>query len=65
RRDRKVKEIEEIKALCDSYYRHPPVELDEIKNARLHTIYILNVDTASVEETDPVDYLRRTQKMVY
>lgn len=58
-------EVKEIKALCDLYYSNPPVSLDEIRNARLHTIYILDVDNALVRETDPRDYLERTNKMTY
>jgi hypothetical protein len=29
----------DVKALCDKYYKNPPLSFDEIKNARLHTIY--------------------------
>jgi hypothetical protein len=64
-RIRKASEIEEIKNLCDLYYHDPPVELDEIRNARLHTIYILNVDDGSLLETDPADYLRKTTEITY
>jgi hypothetical protein len=64
-RHRTAEEIEEIKTLCDLYYNNPPVRLDEIRNARLHAIYLLNVDAGSVEETDPLSYLRRTKRMVY
>lgn len=64
-KDRTVEEVAEVKALCDEYYSSPPVGLDEIRNARLHTIYILDVDKASVKETDPLDYLEKTTKMSY
>ncbi len=64
-RNRRVEEIQDIKRLCDQYYTSPPVGLDEIRNARLHTIYILDVDEASVKETDPQDYLEKTAKMSY
>lgn len=56
-RYRTEREIREIKQLCDLYYSNPPVSLSEIKNARLHTIYLLDVEKASVQEVDPEDYI--------
>jgi len=58
-------EILEIKGLCDLYYKNPPVSLEEIKNARLHTIYIVDVDRAEVRETDPMDYAEKSEKWKY
>ena len=59
-RYRTDEEIKEIKALCDLYYSNPPVSIEEIRNARLHAIYILDVDKAEVTETDPNDYFEKT-----
>lgn len=59
-RNRSLKELEEIKNLCDTYYRNPPVSLDEIRNARLHAIYIINVEEAAVKEMDPSAYSEST-----
>lgn len=56
-RYRKSEELKEIKSRCDLYYKNPPVSLDEIKNARLHTIYIIDVDGAVVQEIDPGSYV--------
>ena len=53
-------EVEKLKALCDRYYRNPPVTIDEILNTRLHTIYLVNVDEASVTEVDPVTYIEKS-----
>lgn len=64
-RYRTEEEMKGIKDLCDLYYRNPPVSLDEIKNARLHTIYIIDVDKAEVKETDPVDYAEKSEKWAY
>ncbi len=58
-RDRTVEELKYLKTLCDFYYRNPPVSLDEIKNARLHTIYIIDVDGVAVREADPATYLEK------
>ncbi len=52
-------EVEEIKGLCDLYYSNPPVSHEEIRNARLHAVYILDIDNATVQETDPEDYAEK------
>ncbi|MBS7648727.1 MAG: hypothetical protein QXK89_00995 [Candidatus Bathyarchaeia archaeon] len=60
-RYRTQSEIKEIKNLCDLYYSNPPVNFDEIKNARLHAIYVIDIDKGLVRETDPNTYLERMQ----
>ncbi|MEM1607225.1 MAG: hypothetical protein QW145_03595 [Candidatus Bathyarchaeia archaeon] len=62
-RYRTPSEIREIKALCDLYYSNPPVTIEEIRNARLHAIYIIDVDRGVVKETDPNTYLERMQEI--
>ncbi len=56
-RGRKSEELREVKSRCDLYYKNPPVSLDEIKNARLHTIYVINVDGVTIREVDPSTYV--------
>jgi hypothetical protein len=58
-RDRTMEDLKYLKTLCDLYYRNPPVSFDEIKNAHLHTIYIIDVDGVAVREFDPVTYLEK------
>jgi len=58
-RARKIKDLEAIKALCDLYYQNPPVTLEEIKNARIHVIYIINVDGVTVRESEPEEYAKK------
>jgi hypothetical protein len=58
-RNRTQQEIEQIKNLCDAYYQKPPVTEDEIKNARIQEIYIVDVDRAKATEIDPDAYLKR------
>ncbi len=55
-RNRKVAEIKRIKELCDKYYKNPPISTGEIQNARLHSVYIISVDDANVNELDPEAY---------
>ena len=61
-RNRADWEIIQIKRLCDAYYQKPPVALEEIRNARIHEIYIIDVDHAKVQEVDPEAYLKRAMK---
>ncbi|MGE5575166.1 MAG: hypothetical protein ACM3UL_03425 [Ignavibacteria bacterium] len=58
-RKRSEQEIEQIKNLCDAYYQKPPVTFEEVRNARIQEIYIIDVDRARVQEIDPEAYLKR------
>ncbi len=58
-RRRTPEEIKAIKKLCDKYYQNPPVTEEEICNARIQEIYIINVDQAKVQEIDPEAYMKR------
>jgi hypothetical protein len=61
-RNRTQQEIEQIKNLCDAYYQKPPVTVDEIRNARIQEIYIIDVDRVIVQEIDPETYLKRAMQ---
>ncbi len=52
-------EIRTIKQYCDLYYSNPPVTREEILNARIHSVHIIDVDNMTVRETNPQDYIRR------
>lgn len=60
-RERAVEEAVEIKKLCDRYYRHPPITLDEILNAKLNGVLMVNVDKGRVEEISINVYLKLKQ----
>ncbi|MEM2872566.1 MAG: hypothetical protein QXD82_00155 [Nitrososphaerales archaeon] len=62
---RRVDEILEVKTLCDKYYKNPPVSFDEIKNARLHAIYIIDLDRVLVREMDPEAYIDEVSKISF
>jgi len=64
-RNRKPEELREIKSRCDLYYKNPPVSLDEIRNARLHTIYVIDVDGVTVQEVDPSIYVENKVRFSY
>lgn len=58
-RERKSEDLKMIKNLCDLYYQSPPVSLKEIRDARIHVIYIIDVDEGAVGEVDPETYVKR------
>jgi hypothetical protein len=58
-RARTKKELKHLKTLCDLYYKNPPVSLEEIRNARIHIIYIIDVDGTTVKEVDPATYIEK------
>ncbi len=61
-RNRSDQEIEQIKNLCDAFYQKPPVTVEEIRNARIHEVYIIDVDLVKVQEIDPEAYLKRAMQ---
>ncbi len=56
-RFRTEEEVMYIKSLCDQYYTNPPVSLEEIRNARLHSIYVVDVDNVSIREWEVNEYM--------
>jgi hypothetical protein len=50
--------------LCDKYYRNPPVTLNEIQAARLHMIYIINIDDGKITEMDIESYFEAIGSMM-
>ncbi len=55
-RARTDNEMEETKKLCDRYYRDPPITLQEIATARIHSVFLIDVDSGYVRELDPESY---------
>jgi len=58
-RERKPEDLWAIKSLCDLYYVNPPVTVKEVKDARIHAVYIIDVDEAAVREMEPETYVNR------
>ena len=63
-RDRRHAEIQQVKLLCDKYYRNPPVSLNQILTGRLHIIYIINIDDGKVVEMDVESYFEAVSSMI-
>lgn len=51
-------EIKKIKMMCDRFYRNPPLEPDDILNAKLNSIYLINIDKGFAKQIDPVSYYK-------
>jgi len=62
---RKPDEIQALKALCDIYYNRPPIEVDELRNCRIHSIIILNIDELEMVELSPETYYERILRYIY
>ncbi len=63
-RERSEEELVRLKTFLDKYYRHPPVTLEELSYARLHTLMVVDVDNAVVEELDPQRYYEALAEIV-
>jgi hypothetical protein len=56
-RARTVEEAGKIKSLTDVRYNKPEIPVDELMGARLHSVFIIDVDSATAQEFDPQTYL--------
>lgn len=61
---RKKEDVKKVKNLCDRYYKNPPISYDDILNARLHSIYLINVDKNFAKALDPQGYVDLTEKLL-
>lgn len=55
-RHRTTQEAIDIKAMTDVYYNKPPISLAELQYARIHSIFVIDVDDATTSEFDPETY---------
>ena len=56
-------EIEEIKKLVDRFYKNPPIAIEDILNARLHSVYLINIDKCFAKQMDPYTYMELIEKL--
>jgi hypothetical protein len=61
---RKKEDVKKVQNLCDRYYKNPPINYDDILNARLHSIYLINVDKNFAKALDPQGYVDLTEKIL-
>jgi hypothetical protein len=55
---RTLSEAAQIKALTDVRYNKPPITIEELMQARMHMIFMIDVDSATIQELDPETYVR-------
>jgi len=61
---RKKEDVNKVKDLCDRYYKNPPINYDDILNAHLHSIYLINIDKGFAKELDPQGYIDLTKNLL-
>ncbi len=61
---RSENEVKKIKAGCDRFYKNPPIEFGDILNAKLNSIYLINIDKDFAKEIDPVSYYKLTVSLL-
>jgi hypothetical protein len=60
---RTTDEIQKMKELCDRFYKNPPIAVNDILNARLHSVYLINIDKCFAKQLDPYTYLEIIGKL--
>ncbi len=60
---RTAHELKKMKDLCDRFYKNPPIEANDILNARLHSVYLINIDKCFAKQLDPYAYLDLIDKL--
>ena len=61
---RSEEDVNRIKELCDRYYKNPPINYDDILNAHLHSIFLINIDKGFAKELDPQGYFDLTDSLL-
>jgi len=60
---REKNDIIKAQFLCNRFYKNPPINYDEILNARLHSIYLIHIDKGFAKELDPGSYVELAEKL--
>jgi len=61
---RKFEDVEKLKKLCDRFYKNPQIKFDEIQNAHIHSVYLINTDKGFAKEMNPEMYLQMTKQLI-
>ena len=61
---RKSEDVKKLKKLCDRFYKNPQIKLDDIQNAHIHSVYLINTDKGFAKEMDPETYLQMTKQLI-
>ncbi len=63
-RARSGEEAIRIKSLTDVRYNKPPISVGDLIEARLHMIFVIDVDSASIMEVDPETYVTTASELL-
>ncbi len=63
-RARSVEEAARIKSLTDVRYNKPPISIRDLMEARLHMVFMIDVDSASTMEVDPETYVATASELL-
>ena len=63
-KDRSTEQVSKIKKICDRFYKHPQIKFEEIQNARIDSVYLINTDKGFSKEIDPEVYLNLTKELL-
>jgi hypothetical protein len=61
-RTREQPEIDMVKRYCDMYYSNPPVSNEEIVNAHIHSVQVIDVENLTILEVEPKEYIDRSEQ---
>ena len=61
---RKPEDVMKLKKLCDRFYKNPQIKLEDIQNAHIHSVYLINTDKGFAKEMDPETYLQLTKQLM-
>ncbi len=61
---RKSTDVEKLKKLCDRFYKNPQIKLEDIQNAHIHSVYLINTDKGFAKEMDPESYIQMTKQLI-
>ena len=63
-RHRTSEEAAEVKKLTDVYYDNPAISLSELLYARIHSVFVIDVDETKTRQVDPETYLQNSRAFV-
>jgi len=61
---RKSEDVKKLKKLCDRFYKNPQINLEDIQNAHIHSVYLINTDKGFAKEMDPEIYFGLTKHLM-
>jgi hypothetical protein len=61
---RNLDDVKKLKKLCDRFYKNPQIKLEDIQNANIHSVYLINTDKGFAKEMDPTSYIQITKQLM-